>query len=108
VQVHCDEGIANRIGPKPCAGAREGAGEASAGEHAGQPLSRERKLVPGADAFCAAEGKMPKSAIASAWAARRGQRTWHACKLLEREPGDLRVDRRLYRVDGPRWEGEEP
>jgi hypothetical protein len=42
VQVHYDEGVATRIGPEPCAGTREGVGEASAGEHIGQPLSRER------------------------------------------------------------------
>jgi signal transduction histidine kinase len=29
VQVHYDEGVAIRIGPEPCAGAREGVGEAS-------------------------------------------------------------------------------
>jgi hypothetical protein len=39
VRVPCDEGIANHIGPKPCAGIREGVGEASAGVRAGQPLS---------------------------------------------------------------------
>ena len=49
MQVRYDEGIANHIGPKPCAVAREGAGEASAGEYTGQPLSRDRKIVPGAD-----------------------------------------------------------
>jgi hypothetical protein len=37
VQVHCDEGVAAHIGPKPCAGIREDIGEASAGERAGQP-----------------------------------------------------------------------
>jgi hypothetical protein len=42
VQVHYDEGVAIHIGPEPCAGAREGVGEASAGECIGQPLSRER------------------------------------------------------------------
>ena len=41
MQVHCDEGVATHIGPKPCVSAREGRGEASAGEHTGQPLSRE-------------------------------------------------------------------
>jgi hypothetical protein len=46
VQVLCDEGIAIHIGPEPCAGVREGVGEASAGGRAGQPLSRDRKLVP--------------------------------------------------------------
>jgi hypothetical protein len=49
VQVRCDEGIATHIGPEPCVVAREGAGEASAGEYTGQPLSRDRKIVPGAD-----------------------------------------------------------
>jgi hypothetical protein len=30
VKVRHDEGVANRIGPEPCAGTCEGAGEASA------------------------------------------------------------------------------
>ena len=42
MEVHYDEGIAIHIGPEPCAGIREDAGEASAGERIGQPLSRER------------------------------------------------------------------
>jgi hypothetical protein len=41
VQVHCDEGIANHIGPEPCAGVREDVGEASVGERIGQPLVRQ-------------------------------------------------------------------
>jgi hypothetical protein len=41
VQIRCDEGVAIHIGPKPCVCAREGAGEVSAGERIGQPLSRE-------------------------------------------------------------------
>ena len=41
MQVPRDEGVAIRIGPEPCAGAREGVGEASVGERVGQPLSRE-------------------------------------------------------------------
>ena len=49
MQVRCDEGVATHIGPEPCVVAREGAGEASAGEYTGQPLSRDRKSVPGAD-----------------------------------------------------------
>jgi hypothetical protein len=40
VRVHCDEGVANHVGPEPCAGNREGVGEASVGVRAGQPLSR--------------------------------------------------------------------
>jgi hypothetical protein len=41
VQVRHDEGVAIHIGPEPCADVREDVGEASAGECAGQPLSRE-------------------------------------------------------------------
>jgi hypothetical protein len=82
VQVPNDEGIANHIGPKPCAEIREGVGEASAGERAGQPLSRDRKLVPDADAVCVAEGKTSKYGSASAGTIWRGRRTWHACTLL--------------------------
>jgi group II intron reverse transcriptase/maturase len=47
VKVHYDKGVANHIGPEPCAGLREGVGEASVGEHAGQPLSRERRILSG-------------------------------------------------------------
>ena len=90
MQVHYDEGVANHIGPEPCVGIREDAGEASAGERAGQPLSRDRKLIPGADAVWS------KSANASAWATWRGRRTWHA--LPVREPGGLTVDQRRLTV----------
>ena len=41
MQVHYDEGVANHIGPEPCAAVREDVGEASAGERIGQPLSHE-------------------------------------------------------------------
>jgi hypothetical protein len=44
VEVHYDEGVARHIGPEPCAGIREDAGEASVAEHAGQPLGRERMI----------------------------------------------------------------
>ena len=107
MQVHYDEGVANRIGPEPCAGIREDVGEASVGERAGQPLSRDRKLILGADAVCVAEGNTPKRANASAWATQRGRRTWHARTLRVREPGGLRVGRKLRLADGPRREGEE-
>ena len=86
MQVLYDEGVATHIGPEPCAGGREDVGEASAGEWAGQPLSRDRKLILGADAVCVAEGDMFRRASASVWMARRGRRTWHARTLLVREP----------------------
>ena len=41
MKVRYDEGLANHIGPEPCGCIREGAVEASAGDRAGQPLSRE-------------------------------------------------------------------
>lgn len=93
MQVHCDEGVASHIGPEPCAGIREDVGEASVGEHTGQPLSRDRNSVPGADAVSLAEGNTGGCASASARRTRRGRRTWHACTLFAREPGDLQSDR---------------
>ena len=94
MRVHYDEGVANHIGPEPCAGIREDVGEASVGERAGQPLSRDRKLIPGADAVCVVKGNMSKSANASTWTTRRGRRTWHARMLLAREPGYPTSDHR--------------
>jgi hypothetical protein len=66
VRVHREEGIASHLGPEPCGGTREGDGEASVGEGIGQPLSRERSSVPGADAFQIAEGNTDGRASASA------------------------------------------
>ena len=65
MQVHCDKGLADRIDTEPCAGIREGASEASAGEHVGQPLSRESYSVLGADAVLKAEGHTAGRAMAS-------------------------------------------
>jgi hypothetical protein len=44
VQVLYDEDVASHIAPEPCVLFREGQGEASAGAHAGWPLSRVRPL----------------------------------------------------------------
>jgi hypothetical protein len=55
VKVFYGEG-SHRTGPEPCADDREVGGEASAGGGIGQPLSRERSLVPGADDVPASEG----------------------------------------------------
>jgi hypothetical protein len=56
VRVRRDEGLAIRIDPKPCAVVHEDGGDASAGERAGQPLSRESDISQGADAVTYAEG----------------------------------------------------
>ena len=58
MQVPYDEGVASHIGPESCAVAREGLGEALTGECTGQPLSRERSLILGADAVHKVEGNM--------------------------------------------------
>ena len=91
MQVHCNEGVAIHIGPEPCAGIREEAGEASVGERIGQPLSPVSGIVPGADAVFEVEGETDRRvrAVASAWPTRRGPRTWHVRTLFAREPGDL-------------------
>jgi hypothetical protein len=107
VRVHHEEGVASHLGPEPCGGIREGDGEASAGESTGQPLSRERSSVSGADAFQIAEGNTDGSASASARTARRGRRPWHVQTLRAREPGGLMSDQR-HIIDGPQREGEEP
>ena len=71
MKVHHDEGVANRIGPEPCVIGREAGGEASVGEHVGQPLSRERTNWS-ADAVLPAEGETTarvrrECAVGSAW-----------------------------------------
>ena len=96
MQVHRDEGIANHIGPEPCAGIREDVGEASVGERIGQPLSLENIHLLGADAVDMAEINMSGRAIASARMTWRGRRPWHVRKLLVREPGDLGFDQSQY------------
>ena len=107
MQVHYDEGVAIRIGPEPCVCIREGAGEASVGEHIGQPLSRESLKVPGADGVVLPEGNMGWRVTASARPTRRGRRPWHVCKRLVREPGGLGSDQRLDTA-GSHRKGEEP
>lgn len=49
MRVRHDEGVPIRIDPEPCAVTRKGAGEASVGDRAGQPLSRVSD-IRGADA----------------------------------------------------------
>ena len=108
MKVRRDEGVAIRIGPEPCAGAREGTGEASVGECTGQPLSRERHMIPGADAVEWAEGNTYGRDSASVRMARRGRRPWHVQTLLV--SGNRESSRSTARsmAAGPRREGEEP
>jgi hypothetical protein len=89
VRVHYDEGVAIHIGPESCAGGREAVREALTGECAGQPLSREKADIPGADAVRYAEGHTKGRAIASSPTTRRGRRPWHVQTLFVREPDFL-------------------
>ncbi len=93
MEVHYDEGLANRIGPEPCVDGREAGGEASAGVRIGQVLSRE-KILWGADAVVPAEGYTVACDIASRRPTSRGRRPWHVRTLLARKPGDLVLGRR--------------
>jgi len=104
VKVHCGEGVANHIGPEPCAGN----GEASVGECIGQPLSRESQVTPGADAVERAEGNTYGRDSASVHMARRGRRPWHVQTL--RVSGNRESSRSTARskAAGPHREGEEP
>ena len=74
MQVSYSEGVANHTGPESCVGIREDAGEALTGERIGQPSSREKLKVPGADVFEITEGDMDGRVIASARPARHGRR----------------------------------
>ena len=110
MQVHHDEGVANRIDPESCVAAREGISEALTGERIGQPLSRERPFISGADVVLLTEGNTDVRDIASAQTARRGRRPWHVRTFLAREPGDLMVGQQHCYMcwSGPHREGEEP
>ena len=109
MQVHYDEGVAIHIGPEPCAGVREGVGEASAGERAGQPLSRESEIIPGADAVLIAEGNtdgrvMRERPDGPAWS----ETLACARRSLRGNREISRSDRAAQAAAGPHREGEEP
>jgi hypothetical protein len=92
VQVPHNKDLASTVVPESCVVCREVHGEALTGVRTGQPLSRDRKFVLGADAVQVVEGNMFVRAIASARMTRRGRRPWHVRTLLVREPGYLHPD----------------
>ena len=104
MKVPYDEGIANRIGPEPCASN----GEASVGECTGQPLSRVRFVVPGADTVAVVEGNMYGRDSASGRTTRRGQRPWHVQTLLVSGNRESSRSTARSKAAGPRQKGEEP
>ena len=108
MRVPDGKGIANHTVPESCVrNCREARHEALTGVRVGQPSSRDRKLVQGADAVPIAEGNTDRRASASTCLALRGPRPWHARTLLAREPGDLSSGQSLHGA-GPHREGEEP
>ena len=107
MEVLCSEGLASHTGPEPCVGPREGPGEASAGERAGRPWSRDRAIVPGADVVTATEGQT--SGGVSASPRRPGvvrDPGMHGRSL----PGNREISRPTGGLSaaGPHREGEEP
>ena len=91
MKVRCNKGVAIRIWPEPCVGIREDDGEASVGEHIGQPLSRKSLKVSGVDVFRFCGNNMDGCVSASSRLTRRGQRPWHMWKLFVREPDFLPI-----------------
>ena len=70
VEVRHDEGVANRTGPEPCVGVREGVGEVSVGERTDQLSSHESYIsrVPAAYAFGENRGRVPmRCQVARCW-----------------------------------------
>ena len=109
MQVHHDEGVANRIDPRVMRRCPRGHRRSVDRERIGQPLSRESTLFSGADVVPLTEGNTAGRDNASAQTSRRGLRHWHVRTLFVREPGDLMVGQHLYACcTGPRREGEEP
>jgi hypothetical protein len=92
VKVHRD--VRNSKPHRPRAVRRHSRGcSRSVGRGTCRPAIEPRNvLVLGADAVLFAEGNTRRGVIASASVAWRGLRTWHACTLFAREPGDLQSD----------------
>jgi len=109
VQVHHDEGVANRIDPESCADAREGIGEALTGERIGQPLSRESTLILGADVVPVTEGNTDGAITRAPRRPGVVLDTGMCGRSLLGKPGDLMVGQRQHACcTGPCREGEEP
>jgi hypothetical protein len=93
VQVHCDEGVAIRIGPESCAGVREGAGEALTGGRTGQPSSRERRLSRVPTSFGSRKATRTGALCERPAGPARSQTLACAHAPCVWEPGDLALER---------------
>ena len=108
MQVPRIEGVAIHDGPESCAVPREGYGEALTGECIGQPLSRERRIVPGADAVRTAEGKMDGRASRERPADPAWSQTLACAHALCTGTGRSHGWPAAHAPTGPHREGEEP
>lgn len=94
MQVLYSEGVANRTDLESCVSFVSRGTPRSVDKGTGRPAIEPRKFnLRDADVIHSSEGETGKRAIASAHPVLRGQRTWHVCTLLAREPGELWVDR---------------
>ena len=85
MKVHHGEGVAIRTGPEPCVGTREGVGEASVGEHIGQPLVRQESWrVPAGESPVRVGGSARPVASVAAWkATTTAKRTQQSCGVWD-------------------------
>jgi hypothetical protein len=85
VKVHHGEGVAIRTGPEPCVGTREGVGEASVGEHIGQPLVRQESWrVPAGESPVRVRGSARPVASVAAWkVTTTAKRTQQSCGVWD-------------------------
>jgi hypothetical protein len=95
VKVSCSEGVANHTDLESCVTFMPRGMTRSVARGVGRPAIEPRKLVflQDADVIHVMEGNMRGSASASFHSVLRGQRPWHVCTLLAREPGELWIDR---------------
>lgn len=81
------EGLATRSDPESCGDDRKGVPEALTGERVGRVLSREMKIVSGAEAVIEVEGKTVRPGLARGGGPGEVEDPRHARKHLAREPG---------------------
>jgi hypothetical protein len=108
VQVRCDEGVATHIGPEPCAFAREGAGEASAGEYTRPAIEPRQKNSSGRRRRYVVRKAIRSGALLRAPSRPGVVRDPGMCRRSLRGNRDISRSTRLARRPGPYREGEEP
>jgi RNA-directed DNA polymerase len=107
VKVQYGEGRTSHTGPEPCGVSREGCGEASAGESAGQPLSLESPN-PGADAVLNVEGNMAGEKIVRSPVGLAGSKNLACAETSCTGTGRPHDRPQAEKPTGPRRGGEKP